>query len=154
MKPNTSLEQGVCAMLMLALQEGHTPVRSDVIARVLDVSDSYMKKILRKLVVADLIESSAQRGGGYTLALPASKISLADAYRALCGPISPELSDLPYRVFPDKKHTEGVKAMLADALEDADNAYLAQLGRITLDDMLDAQAAKDGAVNWEEYEAR
>ena len=37
MRPNTSLESGVCALLMMALQEGHAPLASNVMADVLDM---------------------------------------------------------------------------------------------------------------------
>lgn len=47
-KPNTSFEQGLCAMLMMALQKGGEPVPSGVMAEILGVSDSYLKKTLRK----------------------------------------------------------------------------------------------------------
>lgn len=30
MRPNTSMESGVCVMLMMALQEGHAPLASNV----------------------------------------------------------------------------------------------------------------------------
>ncbi len=37
MRPNTSLESGVCALLMMALQEGHASLASNVMADVLDM---------------------------------------------------------------------------------------------------------------------
>ena len=148
MRPNTSLESGVCALLMMALQEGHAPLASNVMADVLGVSDSYLKKTLRRLVVAGLVESSVQRGGGYTLARGPREISVADAFRALCGPLAPELSDLPDRVFPDRTHTAQVKALLADTMSEAEDAYLDRLEDVRLSDLLDMDKADKGVVDW------
>lgn len=67
MKISKSVEQGIYVTLMLALQKNHTPVKSLVLSQRLEVSDSYLKKILRKLVVADIINSNASKDGGYTL---------------------------------------------------------------------------------------
>ena len=115
---------------------------------VLGVSDSYLKKTLRRLVVAGLVESSVQRGGGYTLARGPREISVADAFRALCGPLAPELSDLPDRVFPDKTHTAQVKALLADTMSEAEDAYLDRLEDVRLSDLLDMDKADKGVVDW------
>lgn len=154
MRPNTSLESGVCAMLMMALQEGHTPLASNVMADVLGVSDSYLKKTLRKLTVAGLVVSSAQRGGGFMLAREPGEISVADAFRVLCGSLTPELSALPDRVFPDKAHTAQVKALLSSAMSDAEGAYLDRLGDVHLSDLLDTEKAAKGAVDWAAVAAR
>ena len=55
MKLNKSFEQAVYVLTMLALQENHTPVKSHVLSDILEVSDSYLKKILVKLTRAGLI---------------------------------------------------------------------------------------------------
>lgn len=52
MKISKSLEQATFVLLMLALQKEHWPIKSIVFSQRLGVSDSYLKKVLRKLVVA------------------------------------------------------------------------------------------------------
>ncbi len=66
--PIQSIEQGIYVVLMLALQKNHEPIKSYTMSQILDVSDSYLKKILRKLVIAGLINSNASKDGGFTLA--------------------------------------------------------------------------------------
>lgn len=44
MRLSKSVEQAIFVLLMLALQEGHKPVKSRVLSRLLNVSDSYLKR--------------------------------------------------------------------------------------------------------------
>ena len=64
MKLSKSIEQAIFVLLMLALQEGHKPVKSRVLSRLLNVSDSYLKKVLMKLSKAGLIDANASKRGG------------------------------------------------------------------------------------------
>ena len=68
MKINKSMEQAVYVIAILALQEGHTSVKSHIISEILRVSDSYLKKILIKLSKAGLIQSNASKTGGISSA--------------------------------------------------------------------------------------
>lgn len=141
-------------MLMMALQKGGEPVPSGVMAEILGVSDSYLKKTLRKLAAAELVESSAQRGGGFRLSKPAERITVADACRALHAKTGPELSDLPDRVFPDKAHTAKVKASLLEAVNEAEEAYLERLAAISLSDLLVPESARKGGIDWRCFQHR
>lgn len=149
MKLNRSVEHGVLVLLMLALQEGHAPVTGEVLAERLGVSESYLRKTLRKLVVAGLVESSASRGGGFCLARGIDRISLADAYEAL----DPEgfafrASPLARAVFPDAAHAEqGMGAIDADFAE-AYGAFLDSLATHPLSELLKDGAWQEGAVDW------
>lgn len=67
MKLNKSTEQAVYIVIILALQVNHHPLKSSLLAEILQVSDSYLKKILRKLVVAGIITSAASKDGGFQL---------------------------------------------------------------------------------------
>ena len=83
MKLNKSFEQATYVITMLALQKEHQPVKSHVLSQVLQVSDSYLKKVLMKLSKAGLVVSSASKTGGYQLAQPVEDISLKDVFFAL-----------------------------------------------------------------------
>ena len=48
MKISKSFEQGMYVLLMLGLQKDNQIVKSNVMSNILHVSDSYLKKILRK----------------------------------------------------------------------------------------------------------
>ncbi|MFO8479000.1 Rrf2 family transcriptional regulator, partial [Staphylococcus aureus] len=51
MKISKHFEQGIYVLLILATQEGQGAVKSQTLSEKLEVSDSSLKKILRKLVV-------------------------------------------------------------------------------------------------------
>lgn len=115
---------------------------------ILHVSDSYLKKILHKLVLAHLVTSSSARGGGYVLARAPQDITLRDAYEALESLPSPQISDLPSKIFPNRAHTESVIHSLEKTLAAADECYLSQLSTVTLADLLVAREAENGSVDW------
>lgn len=48
---NRCVEQGIYVVLILSLQKDHRPLLSKELSAILSVSDSYLKKILRKLVL-------------------------------------------------------------------------------------------------------
>lgn len=146
---NRSIEQGVLVVLMLALQEGHRPVPGSTLSSSLGVSDSYLKKTLRKLVVADLIASSAAREGGFSLARPANEITLGDIYRALDGPsIEYRSASLAYTLFPDQEHTAESGERLIRALAEAHDAFLASLDGHPITELLKEGAWQDGCIDW------
>lgn len=149
MKINRSVEHGVLVLLMLALQQNHEPVTSQVLAARMGVSDSYLKKTLRKLVVAGLVESSATRGGGFTLSRPIDHITLADAYIALDGEgFSFRASPQAATLFPDVEHAEQSIETITETFEAGYQAFLAQLSTRKLSDLLKDGAWQNGAVNW------
>lgn len=88
---NKSVEEGIVVLLMLALQEGHTPIGSQTLSSIMGVSDSYLKKTLRKLVVSGLVKSTPGRDGGFALARPVNAITIGDAFRAL------DIDGVPYK---------------------------------------------------------
>ena len=149
MKVNRSVEHGVLVLLMLALQEGHAPVPSQTLSRLLGVSDSYLKKTLRKLVVAGFVESSAMRGGGFRLARPIDQITLADAYAAL----EPEgfvfrASPLAEAMFPDKNHTAQSLDSISHVFEEGYDAFLGKLATYALSDLLKDGSWQNGVIDW------
>lgn len=148
-KINRSVEQGVLVLLMLALQKDHEPVTSQVLARRMGVSDSYLKKTLRKLVVAELVESSAARGGGFTLARPIDQITLADAYEALEGDgFSFRASSQTAALFPDAEHAERSVEAIQETFEAGYQAFLDKLAERRLSDLLKDDVWQHGAIDW------
>lgn len=149
MKVNRSVEHGVLVLLMLALQRDHEPVTSQVLAQRMDVSDSYLKKTLRKLVVAGLVESSATRGGGYRLSRPIDQITLADAYEALEGEgFSFRASPLAVAVFPDTEHAEQSIELITETFEGGYEAFLGVLATRRLSDLLKDGVWERGVIDW------
>ena len=65
MRIRKSFEQAICILLLIGTSEG--PLKSHELSKKLDVSDSYLKKVTRQLVVAGLITSKASKLGGFIL---------------------------------------------------------------------------------------
>ena len=55
MRIRKSFEQAICILLLIGTNDG--PLKSHELSKKLDVSDSYLKKVTRQLVVAGLITS-------------------------------------------------------------------------------------------------
>lgn len=85
MKLGTGVEQSIYAIVMLERQQPGVPVKAPTIARLLGTSESYLRKITRKLVVAGLLSSKADRAGGLFLARPLGEITFLDVVRAVEG---------------------------------------------------------------------
>ena len=77
-----STEQAICIMVMLYLQDRHVFLNSKEISQRLDISPTYLKKIMRKLVVNDLVKANTGIGGGYKYKSN-KKVTLYDIYVAL-----------------------------------------------------------------------
>ena len=77
-----SNEQAICIMVMLYLQDRHVFLNSKEISQRLNISPTYLKKIMRKLVVNDLVKANTGIGGGYKYKSN-KKVTLYDVYVAL-----------------------------------------------------------------------
>lgn len=151
MKVNRSVEHAVLAVLMMAVQAGHEPVKSHVMSGVMGVSDSYLKKTLRKLAVAGVVESAASKEGGFSLARPVSEITLADVYRAVePDGFSFRASPLAEAVFPDGgDHVQESVGKVAAAFEDGYAAFLGRLASCPLSDLLEDGVWESGVIDWD-----
>ena len=69
MKLSGAVEQACCIMALLADPKRTAPITNDALAEKMAVSPTYLKKISRKLVVAQLITSAQGAGGGFVLAI-------------------------------------------------------------------------------------
>lgn len=81
-----STEQAICIMVMLYLQDRHVFLNSKEISQRLDISPTYLKKIMRKLVLNDLVKANTGIGGGYKYKSN-KKVSLYDIYVAINGEV-------------------------------------------------------------------
>ena len=77
-----STEQAICIMVMLYLQDRHVFLNSKEISQRLNISPTYLKKIMRKLVVNDLVKANTGIGGGYKYKSN-KKVTLYDIYVSL-----------------------------------------------------------------------
>ena len=82
MKLSGSCEQGIAITLLIA-QSKTKALSAKQISNRLNLSLTYSQKILRKLVVANLIKSAPGINGGFLLANSTKKISLLDIIQAI-----------------------------------------------------------------------
>ena len=129
MKIKGSLEQAVCILLVIAHTRGHAPVKSYTLSERLGLSDSYLKKIMRQLVVAGLVDSEAGKKGGFVLKRAPKNISLLES-------TAPFLSttNLVDKVFPKEKMIAHEKEQqIISVFTRAEQAYRQSLSQFTLD---------------------
>ncbi len=137
MKLKKSMEQAVCVLLLLELEKKYTPIKSKKISERLEVSDSYLKKILRKLVVENLISSDASKDGGFSLARDLSEISMLDVYNAIEGRGEfLNLSNLAERVFNDKKKIVSREMDIMKVIKEGEELFLRKLDSYPLSRLL------------------
>lgn len=80
-------EYALRVMAYVAVQADHAPLSGKEIASRTHVPASYQSKIVRKLVVAGLLESQRGQQGGVSLAKDPAKISIADVLEAIGEPV-------------------------------------------------------------------
>lgn len=152
MKVNQSVEQGIYVLLMLALQKDHIAVKSSVLSGILCVSDSYMKKILRKMVLAGLITSDAGKDGGFRLAKSVEQISVYDVYAAIDGGgCGIQLSGMAHRIFVDDQKLERNEAEVLSLFSRAQTAYENELKQMKLSQLLIKENYRNGWTNWADH---
>lgn len=152
MKINKSVEQGIYVMLMLALQKDHRPLKSQIMSQRLAVSDSYLKKILRKLVVAGLIDSNASKDGGFTLHRSIEAVSLYDVCQAVeaLGTLQLPNLKLADQLFPGSvEHIDQSTQRVTKAFEQAQSAMNTALQATQLSDLLEPGSYQTGIIDWQ-----
>lgn len=83
-------EYGLRCLLRMAADPGPAPLTIAAIAHHEGLSPEYVAKILRRLRLAGLIESTRGAGGGYRLARPAADITVWEALEQLGGRLFPD----------------------------------------------------------------
>ena len=149
MQLSKGFEQAIYVLAILAIKGQGQPLKSSRLSAELQVSDSSLKKVLRKLVLANLIKSVASKDGGFLLARPLSEISLQDVLSAVEGPqpIQFKNNHLARQIFdyePEKDHIACSESLLAGALTDAQAAYEKSLATFKLDRLLKKNQHPEG----------
>lgn len=87
MQLTRAADYGVRVLMHLAERPAGTHLRREELARAAGVPDTFMSKVLQRLVASRLLVSRRGRRGGFGLARPGAAISLLDAsrpWKALC----------------------------------------------------------------------
>lgn len=141
MKIRGSFEQAICIVLIISTAA--KPVKSHELSRHLEVSDSYLKKIIRQLVVHGLITSIASKNGGFILHKQPDEITLLDLFDAIEGKEHfAQNTGLVDKIFPTKKEVKEKEDMIMDHLHAAEVEYRRKLEEITIQQILDPLTAE------------
>ncbi len=147
---NQCVEQGIYVVLILSLEKDHRPLKSTVLSSILSVSDSYLKKILRKLVLAGIITSTPGRDGGFRLARSVEEISVYDIYAALEGEeCELKTSGLGSRIFVHGKEYAQEEQKVFNAFGRANTAFGDELRKLRISDLASKQHYQYGTVDFE-----
>jgi Rrf2 family iron-sulfur cluster assembly transcriptional regulator len=127
-------------MLDLALRHQQGPVTLAGIGARQGISLSYLEQLFGKLRRHALVESVRGPGGGYCLARPTEKVSVADIILAVDEPLDATQCGGLENCQEDRRcMTHNLWATLNEKLHD-------YLNSVTLQDLVNEQLAKDGNV--------
>ena len=137
MKLTSGVEQAICIIVLLSTQDNKAPLASDQISSRLDVSPSYLKKIMRKLVVKQLVTSVSGNNGGFSLAKSPEEITGLEIIEAMEGRISIYSdNDLLTKVFEDGIHASKGVELLNNLFKGADDVLRDYFSKFTVADLL------------------
>ena len=147
---NRCVEQGIYVVVILSLEKDHRPLRSTQLSSILSVSDSYLKKILRKLVLANIITSNAGKDGGFQLARSVEDISIYDVYSALEGEkCDLKLSGIGHRIFIYGKEFAQEEEKVVSVFERANEAFGQELRKLKISDLVSKEHYQQGTIDFE-----
>lgn len=128
-------------LTVLAVHRDQGPVTSAQIARSINTNPAFLRTLLGQLREAGLIETSLGKGGGAQLARAASRVTLADVYKAVETRPAIQL----HRCAPNKACVVGrhILTLLDEVVEDVEAAALRKLAATTVADLA-AQALRRG----------
>ena len=127
-------------LTILAVHEDG-PMTSAQLARSVNTNPAFLRTLLGQLRAAGLIEVSLGKGGGARLARPASRLTLADVYRAMERRPAVQL----HRCTPDKACVVGrnILPVLDRVVRDVESVTLRRLAGKTVADLA-AQVLRRG----------
>lgn len=138
MQLTKGLEQAACIMALLATQEQNVPISSHVIHERLSGSQTYLRKIMRKLVVSGLVKSVSGNNGGFSLAVSPEEITLLKVVEAAEGDIRtfPNIGFIK-KVFQEfEPLASEAENVLTQAFAQADQRWAQYLDTVTLAQLL------------------
>ena len=124
-------------MALLADPKRTAPITNDALAEKMAVSPTYLKKISRKLVVAQLITSAQGAGGGFVLARELKQVTLHDVVLAIEGE-APffQSQGIIERVFATRRRQVEIGMnMIEKVFSEAQQQWSDYLKTVTLEDI-------------------
>lgn len=109
MRISAKADYAVRATLELAMSPDGSPVKGNKLADAQTIPLQFLEHILLDLKRAGLVRTKRGARGGYWLAQPPDRVTVADVIRAVEGPLA-YIQDLP----PEETHYEGSAEHLRD----------------------------------------
>ena len=138
MKLTNATEQALAILAILATQTEDVPASSQAIYKKLSVSQSYVKKLLRKLVVSKVIEGVSGNNGGFYIEKNLDDISLLEIVESIEGPLHsfPHVGVLE-RAFSDfNEFAQDGNEVISKVFTKADHKWNEELRHVSVHDML------------------
>lgn len=168
MKAKPSLEQALCIVALLGIQDRKIPLHSQLVAERLGISTSYLKKIVQKLAKADLVKTVSGRDGGIVLARDPQQITLLDVFDAIESSVPfVKNTGLVAKVFGLDHEHEMVRAFHLKNFQDrqpvanvlavfdqAEKQYRQQLATLTIGAVLPTEGSAALQLDWTEWLSR
>jgi len=134
------------ALMHLAVVPNDQPVLIADLAREESIPKKFLEFILLALRKGGVLNSRIGRGGGYSLALPANRISLGSVLRILEGDIAPvQCLSTTHYVRCEECHDERTCGIRL-AMVDVNSALSAVLDKLTLADMVERSEREAGKL--------
>lgn len=130
---------GIMATIELARHENSQPIQAKIIAQRQGIPSRFIEQIMQGLKHNGIVRSARGAQGGYTLALPASHISLAQVVKSMNGSQPDEA--LPSESIhndggtSDPRHLSTV--LLSEIWKKVEEAELAVLNKISVQSLLE-----------------
>ena len=138
MKLTFATEQAIAVVALMSTQQATVALSSESIYRKLALSKSYVQKLLRKLVVAEIISGSSGNNGGFRLAKSIENITLYEVVSAIEGELvslsSSELLEQAFANFGEQAK-EGHQ-VIAKYFMEADHFWIEYLKSVSVEKVM------------------
>lgn len=150
-----STEQAICIMVMLYFQDRRIYLNSKEISDRLEISPTYLKKIMRKLVLHELVKANTGVGGGYKYR-EQKKVSLYEVYEAINGEVELFTLQTEYvaKIFKGVKLMDSRYKDYLKKINSINKALKQSLESITIEDIA-REILKDNSnirLDWNNWE--
>ena len=144
MRLTTKGRFAVTAMIDLAMRQGNGPVTLSGISQRQAISLSYLEQLFGKLRRHEIVESIRGPGGGYSLARPAVKVTVADIIIAVDEPL--DATQCGGKENCQGTAASGGRCMTHELWTTLNEKMVDYLDSVSLQDLVDQQRQKEQAV--------
>lgn len=141
MRLTTKGRFAVTAMIDLAMRQGNGPVTLSGISQRQAISLSYLEQLFGKLRRHEIVESIRGPGGGYSLARPAGKVTVADIIIAVDEPLDATQCGGKENCAGTAAH--GARCMTHELWTTLNEKMVDYLDSVSLQDLVDQQRQKE-----------